>query len=108
MKLDHHVHRRRRRPGEVLGLRATVRANCLQCVGWNAAEVARCSSHACWCWPWRMPGRPNLEGEDPSLMARQYYDPAQERTGNPTEPPAKRLRSPEQHAGATKRRQEVP
>lgn len=99
-RLDAHVYRRRRRPGEILSLRATVRANCLACSGWQTREVAACTSQGCWCWPWRMPGPPSLEGEDVRLIAGQYYDPTQERTGNPAELPAASAGTAETRPGA--------
>lgn len=102
-RLDPHVYRRRRRPGEILTLRATIRANCLHCCGWNTTEVAACTSHACWCWPWRLPGPPSLDGEDATLIERECRDPAPESRGNPSRFPNRAVSAAEIDEGATKR-----
>ncbi len=88
-KLSSKIQRRRRKPGEVLTPRATIRCTCLECCGWDAAEVARCTAPSCWAWPWRLArtGGPWLDGEDIERMRKGWYDPAQEASGKATEAP---------------------
>ena len=36
--------------------KASIRTHCLQCVGWNASEVRRCTSPKCPLYPFRITG----------------------------------------------------
>ena len=47
-------HRRSRRAGEYAAPRVSIRNHCLECVGYQQAEVLNCQSRECWLWPWRM------------------------------------------------------
>lgn len=38
---------------------AAVRNHCLECVGYDASEVERCSAPACWLYPWRFGMHPD-------------------------------------------------
>jgi hypothetical protein len=48
------IARRRRHPGEVATPRTAMRNFCLECMGWNAPEVGKCTAPACWLWPYRL------------------------------------------------------
>ncbi|MFH1731225.1 MAG: hypothetical protein ABIF82_06205 [Planctomycetota bacterium] len=51
------LRRRRREPHEIIKPPSkAIRSFCLECVGWNAAEVERCSAPECHLWPYRMGG----------------------------------------------------
>ena len=52
------VVKRRRQAGEIATRRVAIRNHCLECVGYNAAEVVRCTSPACWLYPYRLGGSP--------------------------------------------------
>ena len=45
--------RRRREPGELAGRALAVRNHCMECMGWNAAAVRRCTAPECWLYPYR-------------------------------------------------------
>lgn len=45
---------RRRQPGELPTRKNAIRLHCLECCGWNNAEVRRCTAKKCWLWPYRM------------------------------------------------------
>lgn len=46
--------RRVRQRGEIVRpLSRAVRCQCLECVGWNSPEVARCTCTSCHLWPYR-------------------------------------------------------
>ena len=56
------VVRHRREPHTIIKpLSRAVRCHCLECVGYNAAEVARCSAPECHLWPYRMGGGKQAE-----------------------------------------------
>lgn len=63
MELSTGVHRRRRRPGEMPTAATAIRNHCLECVGYDAAEVRRCTAPECWLYPWRF-------GKGPATAAR--------------------------------------
>lgn len=56
--------RRRRKVGEIVKppTRA-IRVHCLECCGWNAAEVARCTATGCWLWTYRFGGGAKADAE---------------------------------------------
>jgi len=39
-----------------------IRAQCLECCGWNSAEVKRCVSRECFLFPYRTGHRPKAGG----------------------------------------------
>ena len=44
--------------------RAAIRLQCLECCGWQSAEVRRCHIKDCPLWPYRLVGKPApAEGE---------------------------------------------
>ena len=53
------IEKRRRREGELPTRKVAIRNHCLECCGFNAAEVRRCSAPECWLYPYRMdsPGK---------------------------------------------------
>ncbi len=53
MRAQQKVVKRQRKAGELARARIAIRNHCLECVGYNAAEVRRCTDHACWLWPYR-------------------------------------------------------
>ena len=56
--------RRRREPHTIIRPPSkAIRAHCLECCGWNAAEVARCTATECHLWPYRMGGGKRAEKE---------------------------------------------
>lgn len=57
------VVRRRRRPGECPRFAIAVRNACLECCGYDAAEVERCTAPMCWLYPYRMGKDPCRKGE---------------------------------------------
>lgn len=52
-KSTHRV-RRRRLPGELATPMTAIRNHCLECCGWQSAEVRRCTAPKCWLYPYRM------------------------------------------------------
>jgi hypothetical protein len=46
--------KRRRRPGEIATARTAIRNHCLECCGYDPAEVRRCTAPQCWLWPYRL------------------------------------------------------
>lgn len=46
--------RRRRKKGEVASRKEAVRNFCLECMGYQIAEVRRCTATQCWLYPWRL------------------------------------------------------
>ena len=59
-----HVYRRRRGPEEYPTAVAAIRSHCLECCGYSAPEVDKCTAPACWLYPWRF-------GCGPERAARQ-------------------------------------
>ncbi len=51
---------------------AAVRVNCLMCVGWNSAEVDRCTATSCPLYPYRSRNAVTdaLEGHDEAHVER--------------------------------------
>ena len=45
--------KRPRRPGERVTHAPAIRDYCLRCVGYERAEVRRCTDSGCWLWPYR-------------------------------------------------------
>ena len=63
-KILRRIVRRRRMPHEVIRpLSKAVRSFCLECCGWNAAEVERCTAKMCHLWPYRLGGGKQAERE---------------------------------------------
>lgn len=52
--------------------KAAVRVNCLMCVGWNSAEVDRCTAKTCPLYPYRRRNADTdaLEGHDEAHVER--------------------------------------
>lgn len=48
------VLRRRRAPDEYCTARHAIRNHCLECGGYERAEVEGCTAPACWLYPWRL------------------------------------------------------
>ncbi len=48
------IQKRRRLPNEICTARTAIRNHCLECVGYESAEVARCTAPACWLYPYRL------------------------------------------------------
>ena len=46
------VHKRRRLPQEIATARTAIRNHCLECCGYESAEVGRCTAPACWLYPY--------------------------------------------------------
>lgn len=46
--------KRRRKPMEVASRKQAIRNFCLECMGYESAEVIRCTSNACWLFPYRL------------------------------------------------------
>jgi hypothetical protein len=55
------VHRRRR-AGEVSTARTAIRNHCIECMGYQARDVATCSAPECHLWPYRMGPRVRPDG----------------------------------------------
>jgi len=53
------VHRRRRKQGECARPLLAIRNQCLECMGYDAAEVEHCTSPGCWLYPYRFGYCPN-------------------------------------------------
>lgn len=45
---------RRRKPGELPTRKVAIRLHCIECCGYQRAEVRRCDNRKCWLWPYRM------------------------------------------------------
>ncbi len=54
MKKITKIHRRRRREGEIATPRTAIRNMCLECTGYDSAEVRRCGANECWLFPYRL------------------------------------------------------
>ena len=53
-----------------------IRAFCLECVAWNAAEVRRCTGKACPLFDYRLGGHPgSVESETPGATDDPCQDP---------------------------------
>jgi len=61
------IKKRRRRPGEVASKMQSIRNQCLECMGYNHAEIQRCTSLECWLYPWRF-------GKTPEAAEREGYE----------------------------------
>lgn len=46
--------RRRRQCGEVASRKEAIRNFCLECMGYQQAEIRRCTATECWLYPWRL------------------------------------------------------
>jgi len=55
------IQRRRRKEGEIATQRTAIRNHCLECLGYNSAEVKRCTVSRCWLYPYRL----GSQGVDP-------------------------------------------
>ena len=53
--------RRRRKPGEVATRKQAIRNMCLECMGYQIAEVHKCTSEQCWLWPYRLGAKDSTE-----------------------------------------------
>jgi hypothetical protein len=60
--LSTRVRRRRRMLGEFSTAATAIRNQCLECCGYDAAEVERCTSPACHLYPWRFKQKPATAG----------------------------------------------
>lgn len=70
---------------------AAIRAFCLECTGWTAAETRRCCSTACPLWEYRLGGHPGASTADATMDARGYPSPfppaeSSEGVGNGSQP----------------------
>lgn len=63
------VQLRRRQQGEYAARRVAIRNHCLECCGWSAAEVRRCTALECWLWPLRLGG--GLDTSDAEAYAER-------------------------------------
>jgi len=45
--------KRRRQRGELASPLKSIRNHCLECCGYNHAEVTRCTAPGCWLYPFR-------------------------------------------------------
>ncbi len=70
MKKVTKVRSRRRRAGEVAQRALAIRNHCLECVGYNAAEVRRCTAKKCWLYPWRLGRLDSKSAEAPQALSR--------------------------------------
>lgn len=48
------VQKRARLPHEISTARTAIRNHCLECCGYESAEVVRCTAPACWLYPYRL------------------------------------------------------
>jgi hypothetical protein len=62
MKQIKTIVRHARKEDEVATARVSIRNHCVECMGWNVAEVERCTSPDCWLYPHRL-------GKTPSTIA---------------------------------------
>jgi len=62
------VKRRRRKPGECATPVTAIRNFCLECCGYQSAEVRRCSGPQCWLYPYRM-GKSPLRQKGAALIS---------------------------------------
>lgn len=44
----------RRKPGQVASRKDAIRNFCMECMGYQMAEIRRCTSTECWLYPWRL------------------------------------------------------
>jgi hypothetical protein len=59
------VCKRRRAPNELAKPMTAIRNACLECMGYNAAEITRCTAPECWLFPYRAGHRPGAFPETP-------------------------------------------
>lgn len=69
MQLGKQIVKRRRRPGELVTPRTAIRNHCLECVGYDASEVRRCTAPECWLWPFRLGRQGDLDRSDAGMSA---------------------------------------
>ena len=48
------IKRRRREDNEIATPRTAIRNFCLECMGYDGAQVRRCTAPECWLYPLRM------------------------------------------------------
>ncbi len=48
------IKKRRRKSGEVAGRKEAIRNMCMECMGYEIAEIKRCTALKCWLYPWRL------------------------------------------------------
>lgn len=46
--------RRREVNGEYVGRREAIRNFCMECMGYQMAEIKKCTAKECWLYPWRL------------------------------------------------------
>ena len=46
--------KRPRRSGEIATARGAIRNHCIECMGYQTAEVQKCTTPECWLFPYRM------------------------------------------------------
>jgi hypothetical protein len=63
-RLSTRIHRRRRKRGEEPTGAAACRNFCLECSGYNDAEIERCSIWQCWLYPWRFGVKPETAAKE--------------------------------------------
>lgn len=48
------LRKRTRRKGEVASRREAIRNFCMECMGYQMAEIHECTAKGCWLYPWRL------------------------------------------------------
>lgn len=48
------LRKRQRRKGEVATRREAIRNHCMECMGYQMAEIHECTATGCWLYPWRL------------------------------------------------------
>ena len=48
------LRKRQRRKGEVATRRESIRNHCMECMGYQMAEIHECTATSCWLYPWRL------------------------------------------------------
>lgn len=58
------IRSRRRRQGEIPTMRAAIRNQCIECMGYQPGAIRTCTAPECWLYPWRF-------GMSPDSAARR-------------------------------------
>jgi len=74
---------RRRKEGEICTRRDAIRNHCMECMGYQMAEIRHCTAIACWLYPYR-PGATRAEmGAERERAGLKPIEKKTNKVGNP-------------------------
>lgn len=67
------IRKRRRKPGEYDSRKESIRNMCMECMGYQMAEIRKCTATECWLYPWRLGAfdSESIETEKKGLKAKK-------------------------------------